>query len=749
MILSNRLQNALQQDSIKPLIVLEIDGVPFLIGSDTIKKIPRYGDDGLYYGDSGLIYGGLIEYPGQKTLISLSGTTTQIKQNLEPDKARGSGISQMTINLVDLNGEATKLLAGSYGEILFRNVKVWISFGENTAWNEDFIIVFRGLIESVEAGQGSCKLYLSSPDQKKRSQPFIKAETTLDGAITDSDTSLVIDDIDNFFQVPEHPAYSGQDPNITTCLLIDDELMSYTSISGTTISGITRGIEGTVAVVHEDEATVNSFLIVSGNAMDIALKLMLSDKDMTSYLEGLPCYQTNTTGTATSSNTFYIADTNLNRDKLVRRGDYVKSSGFTETENNLGDWTEILDVITVDSGSYIIVDASLVDEANASGELEFLSQFNSFGAFGVGLNQDDVDVDQHVLFRNSFLTTFEMKFFIRDDIEEGKGWIENELYLPASCYSLPTDRNGLSRVSLGIHKPPIPGAGIVTLSERNVMNPDTLSIERSVNKNYYNAIVFKFEDSVLDEELRRRRVTLVGTQQVPTGNKPMIIESKGMRIANSANSLADTSSTRLLQRYQGAAEFLRGVSVLFRDAVQIVAGDIVVLDPSNLNLIDNASASRSKGPLLMEVVNKTIDIRNGSSKLDLVSTAFNIDARFGLISPASKIYRAVSGTKYVITHLYSESPTYGPSEYRKWSGLTQPKVVIRSQDFSDLHITTLVSANSNTIEVETAPSFTVSEGYVLEFASYSYCTTEQKLVYAFLTEGSSDFSDGGEPYVFI
>lgn len=750
MILSNRLAKALQQTSIKPVMVLEIDDVPFLIGSDTIKKVPRYGDDGLYYGDSGLLYGGLIDYPGQKTLISIEGSTTQIKQSLEPDKARGSGISQMTISLVDLNGEATKLLAGTYGEVLFKKVKVWISFGENSAWNEDYLIIFRGLIDSVEAAQGHCKLNLSSPDQKKRAQPFIKAETTLNGAITDSATSLIVDAIDNFFQIPEHPAHGpGQDPNIKTCLKIDDELLSYTTISGTTISGVTRGIEGTTAAAHDDEATVESFLIVSGNAMDIALKLMLSDKDVTPYLDDLSCATTNSTGTGSATNTFFFADVDLTRDYLVRRGDYVKSSGFSEAANNLSSWTEILDVVTVDAGSYIVVDATLATEIEASGLLDFLSQYNSFGAFGLKLNQDDVDIAQHVQFRNSFLSQFDMKFYVRDDIEEGKEWIETELYLPASCYSLPTDRSGLSRVSLGIHKPPIPGAGIVILSENNITNPARLSVERSVNKNYYNAIVYKYEDSPLDEELRRRRIALVGTQTVPTGNKTLLIESKGLRASLAANTLADASAARLLQRYQDAAEFIRGVEVHFRDAVKIVAGDVVVLDPTDLNLINSASANRNKEPLLMEVVNKSVDIKNGKARLDLVATAFNIDARFGLISPASKIERVVSGTKYVISYLFAESPTYGPSEYRKWENLTNPKVVIRSEDFSDSHTTTLVSATSNTIEVASAPAFSVSQGYVLEFAPYSDCTAEQKLIYAFLTNGALDFPDGEPPYVFI
>src|SRR5690606_10334747 len=139
---------------------------------------------------------------------------------------------------IDKNLEATKLLAGTYGEVLFKKVRLWASFGESVAWNEDFIILFRGVIESVTAGQGKCLLHLSSPDQKKRAQLYIKGDTELTNAIDNSQTSLDVVDIANFFTIPNHPAYGGPDPDIVTALRIDDEIMTYDTIEGSTISGL-------------------------------------------------------------------------------------------------------------------------------------------------------------------------------------------------------------------------------------------------------------------------------------------------------------------------------------------------------------------------------------------------------------------------------------------------------------------------------------------------------------------------------
>jgi hypothetical protein len=751
MILSNRLFRNLLQTEIKPIIVVEIEGLPFLLSSDVVKKAPLYGDEGLEYGGPELYYGGLqnLSTDEMKILISLEGTTTQIRQSLEPDKARGSGVSQMTIAIIDKNKEATKILGGAYGEVLFKKVKVWVTFGDNNAFSDDYIIIFRGVIESVSAEQGRCKLNLNSPDQKKRSQLHIKADTELDGAIDSSVTTLTVADIENFFIVPDHPAYAPKDETLITCVKIEDEIIRYTGISGNQLTGLTRGYLFTTPAAHADVTQVESFLVLDGNAMELALKIMLSDKDQTPYIDDYEATNVGTDGTNALANAIFFADVDLTRDAQVLIGDYVQTTGFTEAANNLSSWTEILDLGVTDQGSFIIIDAALDYEAPATGTVDFLSQYNTLGKFGLKMDQDEVDIEKHNFLQNSFLAQYQMRFYIRDDIDEGKSFIEQELYLPSSCYSLPTDAEGLSRVSVGIHKPPIPGTNVITVSQDNVTNPKDLSIQRSVNKNYYSAVVTQFEDAPLDDELRRRSITIVGTPQVPAaGNKTLAIESRGLKNIYNAKFLAEQSQDRLLQRYSSAAEFMDGAKVHFRDAVQIVPGDIVVVDPEGLNLIDNETQTRDKPPLLMEVVNRTIDIKNGSATLEMVSSGFNIDARFGLISPASKISNVITNQRFVITYISLPSD-YGPSEYRKWNRLRRPGVRVRRADFSEVFYTTLVSSSSNTVEIADNPPFSLQVDDIMEFADYIETTDQQKLVYASLSDDDNDFSDGGAPYVLI
>ena len=70
--------------------------------------------------------------------------------------------------------------------------------------------------------------------------------STLDGALTSSSTSIVVDDSNGF------PA--------TGTVLIDSERIAYTSnTTGTgTLSGLTRGSDNTTAASHSDEATVTN-----------------------------------------------------------------------------------------------------------------------------------------------------------------------------------------------------------------------------------------------------------------------------------------------------------------------------------------------------------------------------------------------------------------------------------------------------------------------------------------------------------
>ena len=749
---SNQLLRNLDKANIKPIIVLQIDGVPFLIGSDTVRKVVRYGDEGLFYGIDDLVYGGLYPISSQKTLISFDGTTSSIKQELSPDKARGSSISSMSIVLADINGEATKIASGlDYGEILYKDVKVWIGFSDTSDFNNDYLLVFRGLIESLNVGPSYVKLNLSSPDQKRRQLLAPAIDTTLNGAITAIQTTIVVDSVDNVIVVPTHPLYAGQDPALKTYIQIDDEIIEYTGLSGFIFTGCTRGALGTTAAAHSDEAGVIGFYKLEDNAMDLALKIMLSDKDQTPYIEDLPASSVNVVLSETITNSMYFGGVNLQRDYNVRAGDYITTSGFTNGGNNLASYTRINSVVIIDTGSYIILESTLVTEPTTSGVVTFLSQYNTFGDFGLYMNTDEVDIEKHIFYKTSFLGNSFLRIYVREEIDEAKEFIETELYRPFACYSLPSDKGGLSRMSLGLHVPPIPLEQIITIDKTNIVDPDQITVDRSINKYHYNVVGYVYNDSPLDEVLRKKKFSVVGTQVVPTGNKTLKIESKGLRDDLGAENESTRATTRLLNRYKGAAEYLNNVKVKFSTASVINIGDIIVFDPTDLNIINKSDANRVKAPLLMEVLNKSVDIKNGKSSINLIDTSFNLANRYGLVSPTSKVSKAISQTKFLIEHPIGPAySSYGVSEGLKWTNYTEASVEIHNADFTDSFTTTISSISSNVMTVDAAPSFTVTDGnYFIRLSNYSDQENTIKLIFAFLSDDINNFSDGGTPYVVI
>jgi len=751
---SNQLLRNLSQNNIRPILVLQIDGVPYLIGSDTIKKVVRYGDEGLFYGIDDLYYGGLFPINGQKTLISFDGTTSSIKQELSPDKARGASVTAMTVVLADIDGEATKLASGDYGEILYKDIKLWVGFGEVSDFNNDYILVFRGLIESLRVGPSYVKLNLSSPDQKRRQLIAPVLDTELTASITNIQTTLQVDSIENLILVPDHPGYSTKDPALLSYVKIEEELIQFTGITGTgpfTLTGLVRGSLSTLAVSHSAGVQVESFYKLEGNSLDLALKIMLSDKDMTPYLEDLEVSSVNVVLSDSVDNCYYFGGVNLQRDYNVRAGDWVTTSGFANGANNLSSYTLVTNVVILDTGSYIVVDDTLVLEEEATGSVTFLSQYNSLGDFGLNMSTDEVDIEKHNFYKTSFLGDADVRFYIREEIEEAKEFIETQLYLPFACYSLPNDKGGLARMSLGLHVPPIPLEQIVTIDKTNVVDPNEIEVQRSINKYHYNAVGYVYNDSPLDEELRKKIFSLIGTQLVPTGNKALRIETRGFRDDLGAQQQAERSTDRLLNRYKGAAEFIDGLKVIFSQASIINIGDVVVFDPTDLHIINRTGSDRFKEPLLMEVLNKSIDIKNGKSTVTLIDTSFNLANRYGLISPSSRITKAITQQKFVIEHWNGPAySSFGVNEGGKWINYLDAAVEIHNSDYTDMFTTTIAGLSGNVLSVDAAPGFTITDGdYFIKLAPYSLQPASIKLIFAFLSDDVNYFSDGGAPYVII
>lgn len=185
--LTDRAKDSISREVVEPNMVLVIEGSPKKYAVRVTSKKLRYDAPGLNY-DDGYFYDGLIPDDSVSDLISISGTTNSISQQLDPDKGAASSTQTLTLSLIDRNEEITRLITpGEFlPEILYRNAKVYLGFND-TAFPEDYIQIFDGKIMSVDPGVGTINMVITHPDDVKRSSIFQKIDSNLtDDALFDS-----------------------------------------------------------------------------------------------------------------------------------------------------------------------------------------------------------------------------------------------------------------------------------------------------------------------------------------------------------------------------------------------------------------------------------------------------------------------------------------------------------------------------------------------------------------------------------
>lgn len=736
-------RNAANQLVIQPQLVLEIDGVDTIYGARRILKYIRIGDPGLEIGDEWRI-GGFNEVEDQDDLISLDGTTTQINQQLNPDKAAVQSVSSMQIKLLDEGDSITELISPGFvvTDLLYRRCKVYLGFA-NVAFPEDYFVVFRGVIDDIISEQGAVVLNIAHPDQKKRQDIFQKVETTLNGAINNSVTTITVDSTDNFLSPVLGPD-GLNDSSLLFYIKIEDEIIRYTAKTATTFTGCTRGSLGTTAASHDDESTVESFYRLTGNCIDLALKIMLSGwngyfqtlVDVTSFER--------ISSTESVDNAIFFFGIDVQQKYGLEIGDYITTVSATNGANNVT-LKEITSIVKTDDGSYMIIDGvTFVYEDASPATISFRSQYDTLGE-GLKMYPDEVDVAQHLDLKRLFLSNLSYDFYLKDTVK-GKDFLNEEIYKPGAMYALPRK----AKSSVQYHIGPIPGANIVTLNNENVKNPSKIKIRRTTGKNFYNTVVYKFDEDVLEDKFLSGIIATDATSktQIPAGNKVLVIESKGIRTSLQGSSQATSQSTRTLNRYAFAAEFFDEVRVNFSTGFQIECGDVLLFDGSNLNISDIKSGGRGMTVRFFEVANKKLDIKTGDVVLTLLDTGFSTANRYGLIGPASQVKSAVSASQFVIEPGDYSDDVFGSNEGAKWSRYPLVQIKVRNADFSIDGQTNINSVAGNTITVSPALGFTPANGQVMEISHYNGQTEQVLQVYVHMTDNAT-FDDGRDQYKML
>lgn len=804
--LTTRTKNALSREIIEPNLVLVIKGVDRRYSVRISNQIIKYDLPGYTYDMPGLTYDGLVPSTGETDLISITGTTNTISQQLEPDKGAASSTQTLTLSLIDRNEEITRLASPGVvvDDVLYTDADLYFGLYD-TSFPEDYIRIFNGKIMGIDPKVGTIDFTVTHPDDINRSSIFEKADVKLtqvahfssatiqgifyqkrtdvignvtvtytaaalgDNAIVSvtgnditvqvdtsftttktvkkkienhedanqlvsvkvtgsptqiqttqsittlsSSTEIFVDDVSDFFSETASPLFK-------TYLRINDEIIQYTGIDtvANKFTGCIRQSLTSFGATHEIGDTVSSFYKYGdstfdyGNAPDLALYLLLSGQDEF-YLVANSMSILNVPTVGITANAIFLNGIYLVRDEGVVVGDLISSDGPVPA-NTFTDRT-ILDVQDVDTGSYVIVDgAALTLDVTNTYSISFKSQYNIMPD-GAGLLPKQVDIPQFVRIKNTYASQIaNYEFYFKDTITV-KDFINQKIFLPSAMYSIP--RKG--KISCGITTPPLYDANSKAFTLDNVKDPKGLKLQRSVNKNFYNAIGYKYNpDSVQDLFLNKVvTVSADSSNRIGAPSRVFVIEADGLRPGPDATSLITRNSNAFLNRYKYGAEQIK-VRTLFKTGFASEVGDSGLFGDPQFQLADTKKGSRNFSPRIMEIINKEWNWKTGEIVFTFLDTTYSANIRVGVFSPSSIIGTGSTTSELVVTKSYGTTSIQ--KEKDKYDNYIGREILVHSEDWSVKgysYITQFNPGDDNKMQIDPPLAFTPSAGYIIDIPEY-------------------------------
>jgi hypothetical protein len=694
----------LEQSTIQGNIILEIDGFDALYGAVKVTKVATIGE--FVIGDGTLI-GGAISDETSKDYISMSGTTNNITQQLNQDSGGSSSVTSFNVRLIDYNDELSNDFSPGVvvEDILGQQANIyWQAVG--TKHPEDSARLFVGIISAASFGQGSVDIRVDHPEQLKRQDLLPKATSKLNAPLSSVATIGQLESIDNFLNPQE---------NLTSYVKINDEIIKVQAFDLGFINVLTRGQFGTIPSDHEAGDDVESFYVLSGSCTELALRIMLSDPEYQNFAEKKADRIVQISPSVLIDSAIHFSSRDIEDELGLVVGDLISLTTGADVSNLFG-YTEIIGFGKSDSGSYVIVNKDdLVPEIDIDATCLFKSKYNKLN-FGCALKPSQIDVKQFEFLDETYGAQFFNYEFPIDDTINAKEFIDKKILYPSSLFSLP--RKG--RVSAGISAPPIIGPNVKTINNTNVTKQTGLKLRRSFNESFYNSVVYKIDKDVVEDKFLGAVVTTSqkSTRRVNIGNRPLTIECDGIKNTQENLNKIKAISERYLDRYQYGAESLIA-DINFKTAFSIEPGDTVILDGESLGLTDITTASKKFLPRVMEVINNSINLKNGKGNLLLQDTNLSTQRRYGTIAPASLTDSGSTTSKIYIKKSFATGDL--EIERDRWKEYIQQKVMIRNEDFTKVYETSIARlspSNPNVLEIHPALPEAPGENWIIEPPEY-------------------------------
>lgn len=692
-----------QQTNIQQQVILEIDGIDIIFGAVQVLEKVRIGDD-LTIGQ--FVIGRTTVTKNSRDYVDLGGTSTNIRQQIEIDRGGVGSVSKFVVKLIDKGQELTRLfsLSATDDGLLGRECDAFLGFKDG-AHPEDSIRIFNGSIDNIEFGAGFVKLSIAHPEQLKRREIYQQITTKIDGALDAVTTAVNIESTAGLIEPVDIQR---------SFIRVDDELIEYTGITGNSLTGVTRGALGTTATTHDDEVDAVSFYRLEGKPIDVALKMMLSGGE--EFFSSQSTTRFNQVDpNLVIANSFVIEDTNIQDDLGLTTGDLVTITGASEVSNNVTE-KEIIAFTQVSTGTAITLNGvSFINETGSNATASFKSQYRTLTE-GVGMTPKNVDVEQHDYLSNLLAAQFPTYALPIEDTVIPKDFIEQEVYFPAGLYQVP--RKGRASVAATI--PPLSTGRTQFLTEDNVINPQAISPRRTINKDFYNAVVFKYARDPIADKFTAGSITFSARSQakINTGTKSLKIESTGLEDNALTDSFLTIQARRFIDRFQfGAERFV--VEVNYKTGFNVEVADTVFFGSTGLQVTDITTGTRDFAPRLFEVINKDFNVKSGRIRLTLLDTKFGADGRVGVISPSSKLDEGSTQSLLVLKASFGQAQDL--QERQKWQNYVGQKIVVHNDDFSfqeEVTLQSLPSSNQKIIEVNPSLSISPPANYIIDIPDY-------------------------------
>jgi hypothetical protein len=503
------------------------------------------------------------------------------------------------------------------------------------------------------------------------------------------------------------------DSSVQTFIKIGDEYMQYSPAGiGVDTITVTRAQLESLAVSHAVADEISNPVQLEGNILDLSLKIMLSGTTG-------PWIENVVVSSFGTSNSIVLPDgVDAVEDYGLARGDYVYVTGSVSNNSTFTVKT------FGDSGGYpnkvIFFNETIVPEFPTSGVFSIRSQYDTLpDNLGNGLRPIDIDVERWQYIQTLFVSRPENVFRIL--IEEPmspKELIEKEFLLPNSLYSA----TRFGRISCAATRPPLAGNTLVVLDSSNVKDPQTTTVQRSLNtRRFFNEVQYQFDYDTSGKSTNVTKILDSSSLSKTTVSSVLPIQAKGMRSDLGAQTLVDKRGGYLLRRYKDAA-FEISLKTNWEAASLIQVTDTVaVYDNGGLQIANLNTGERDLGNQLFEVIEWSLDIKSGSSQLKLLSSpGYQVTDRFGGIAPSSQL--DVGSTTSQVILKDSFGALYPGAEWKKWEPILGDSVVIRSSDYSIQYITTIISfdpIDPNKVVVNPALPLAPPANYVMELDQYA------------------------------